>query len=274
MRDHDRIDPCLSVERLGRGRKLRMSLRDVGGMTARNLRRTLRTPQLIVMTVAQPATILLLFRYILGGSIHVVGFDYVNYMVPGVLLEAVLLGGMTTALAIAQDFQTGIINRFKSLPMTRSAVLVGRTLADLCRSVLALVSTLGLAVIVGFSFHNRIGPCLLALVLLVGFGYAFTWVYVSIGLFVKDPQAAQMASILPFFLLLFVSSALVPVSTMPHWLQPFARHQPVSVVIDASRALLQHAAVGTLLWQAAAWTVAFFGTFFAAASLMYRRANL
>ena len=145
-----RSAPCRST--------LRLALRDIRGITKRNLLRIIRTPQLLFMSIVQPTIILLLFRYVLGGAIHVPGVDYVDYVVPGIFLEAVLIGGMTTALALAQDLQAGMIDRFRSLPMARSAFLAGRTLADLCRSVLALAFIIGLGVLVGFRFHNSSAP--------------------------------------------------------------------------------------------------------------------
>ena len=146
----------------------RLALRDIMGITKRNLLRIIRTPQLLFMSVVQPTIILLLFRYVLGGAIHVPGIDYVDYVVPGIFLEAVLIGGMTTALALAQDLQAGMIDRFRSLPMARSAFLAGRTLADLCRSVLALVFIIGLGLLVGFRFHNTVGACLAGVGLIIG----------------------------------------------------------------------------------------------------------
>ena len=135
----------------------RLALRDMVGVTRRNLLRIVRTPQLLFMSIVQPTIILLLFRYVLGGSIKIPGVDYVDYIVPGIFLEAVLIGGMTTALALAQDLQAGMIDRFRSLPMARSAFLAGRTLADLCRSVFALAFIIGLGLLVGFRFHNSVG---------------------------------------------------------------------------------------------------------------------
>jgi hypothetical protein len=122
----------------------RLAVRDIGGITRRNLLRVIRTPQLLFMSIVQPTIILLLFRYVLGGAIRVPGLDYVDYVVPGIFLEAVLIGGMTTALALAQDLQAGIVDRFRSLPMARPAFLAGRTLAGICRSVLALACIIGL----------------------------------------------------------------------------------------------------------------------------------
>ncbi len=251
----------------------RLAVRDTRGITKRNLLRIVRTPQLLFMTLVQPMVILLLFRYVLGGAIDVPGLDYVDYVVPGIFLEAVLIGGMTTALALATDLQAGIIDRFRSLPMARSAFLAGRTLADLCRAILALVFIVIIGLLVGFRFHNSVGACLAGIALIIGFGYAFTWVYAAIGLAVKDPQTAQITSILPMFILFFASSALVPVSTMPGWLQPFARNQPVSVTIDSVRALFEGGPVYHQLWQAVLWCIGIFVVFLAISLNLYRRAG-
>jgi len=253
---------------------MRLALRDIGGITRRNLLRIARTPQLVFVSILQPTIILLLFRFVLGGAIHIPGVDYVDYVVPGIFLEAVLLGGMTTALALAQDLQSGMIDRFRSLPMARSAFLAGRTLADLSRGVIALAALIGLGAAVGFRFHNSAGACLAGVALILAFGYAMTWAYAAIGLAVKDPQTAQMASILPMFVLFFASSALVPVSTMPGWLQPFARNQPATVTIDSVRALFEGGPVYHDLWQAVAWCGGIFLVFLAVSLRLYRRATV
>lgn len=252
---------------------LGLAFRDIRGMTRRNLLRIVRTPQLLFMTILQPTIILLLFRYVLGGAIHVPGVDYVDYVVPGIFLEAVLIGGMTTALALATDLQAGMIDRFRSLPMARSAFLAGRTLADLCRAVLALAFIIVLGLLVGFRFHNSVGACLGGVALIIVFGYSFTWVYAAIALAVKDPQTAQMTSILPMFILFFASSALVPVTTMPGWLRPFAENQPASVSINAVRALFEGGPVYHDLWQAVSWCVAILVVFFVISLNLYRRAT-
>jgi ABC transporter DrrB family efflux protein len=252
---------------------MRLALRDIGGITKRNLLRILRTPQLMFVSILQPTIILLLFRFVLGGAIHIPGVDYVDYVVPGIFLEAVLIGGMTTALALAQDLQAGMIDRFRSLPMARSAFLAGRTVADLSRGILALAALIGLGCAVGFRFHNGLGACLGGVVLILGFGYVMTWVYATIGLAVKDPQAAQMAAILPMFVLFFASSALVPVATMPGWLQPFARNQPATVTIDSVRALFDGGPVYHDLWQAVAWCAGILVVFLAVSLNLYRKAT-
>ena len=250
----------------------RLALRDIGGMTKRNLLRIIRTPQLLFVSVLQPAIILLLFRYVLGGAIHVPGVNYVDFVVPGIFLEAVLIGGMTTALALAQDLQAGMIDRFRSLPMARPAFLAGRTLADLARSVLALAFMIGLGLLVGFRFHNSAPACLAGVALIIAFGYALTWVYAAVGLAVKDPQTAQMAAILPMFILFFASSALVPVSTMPGWLQPFARNQPATVTINSVRALFEGGPVCHNLWQSVLWCLGIFVVFLVVSLNLYRKA--
>ena len=250
-----------------------MALRDMGGMTRRNLLRISRTPQQLFFSIVQPTIILLLFRYVLGGAIRLPGVDYVNFVVPGIFLEAALLGGMTTAVALAEDLQSGKVDRFRSLPMARSAFLAGRTLADLCRSTLALAFMLGLGVLVGFRFHAPVGSCLAAVALILAFSYAFTWVYAAVGLAVKDPQTAQLASVLPMFILFFASSALVPVATMPGWLQPFANNQPATVTVNAVRALFEGGPVTHELFQALLWCVGIFVVFLVVSLNLYRRAT-
>jgi ABC-2 type transport system permease protein/oleandomycin transport system permease protein len=252
---------------------LRLAARDVLGVTRRNLLRILRTPQLMFISLVQPTIILLLFRYVLGGAIRVPGGHYVDYVVPGIFLETVLIGGMTTALALAQDLQSGMIDRFRSLPMARPAFLAGRTLADGARSIVALLVIVGLGVLVGFRFHTGVGSCLAGIAVVIMFGYAFTWMYAAIGLLVKDPQTAQMAAILPMFVLFFASSALVPVATMPGWLQTFARDQPTSVTIEAVRALFEGGPVYHYLWQAIAWSALILASFLALSLRLYRNAT-
>ena len=249
----------------------RLAVRDFYGMTKRNLLRIIRTPQLLVLSLAQPTLILLLLRYVLGGAIHVPGINYVDYVVPAIFLEVVLIGGMTTALALSQDLQAGMVERFRSLPMARSAFLAGRALADLCRSVLALCFMIGLGLLVGFRFHEDAWKCLAGIGLIILFGYAFIWLYAAVGLAVRDPQTAQIAAILPMFILFFASSAVVPVATMPGWLQPFARNQPASVVIDSVRALFEGGPLSPDLWQAFAWSAAILVVFFAVSLNLYRR---
>jgi ABC transporter DrrB family efflux protein len=244
--------------------------RDTGGVAKRNLLRILRNPRLLLISALQPALLLVLFRYVLGGAIHIPGGSYVDYIVPAVFIEAVMIGGMATAIGLADDLGSGIIDRFRSLPMARSAVLAGRTLADLARSVFALALMVGLGLLIGFSFHAGLGSIIGGLALVIVFGYCFSWIYATIGLVTEDPETAQVAGILPFFVLVFASSAIVPVATMPSWLQPFARHQPVSITINAVRALLQGEPTHHWVWQSLAWSAGIVVVFFTIAVRLYR----
>lgn len=250
-----------------------LGLADTFGVAKRNLLRFSRTPGLVFAGVAQPALLLLLFRYVLAGAVKMRAGSYVDYVIPGVFVEAVLIGGMATSIGLAQDLKGGMIDRFRSLPMARPAVLAGRTLADVARSALSLGVMVALGIAVGFRFDNGPGAVLGGLGLVVAFGYAFSWVYAAIGLATKDPETAQVVGILPFFVLVFVSNAIVPVASMPAWLQAFARNQPLSMVVGAVRALLDGGPVAHLAWLALAWSAAMLAAFFALSLWLYRRAT-
>ena len=249
----------------------RLALRDTIGVAKRNLLRIARTPMMLLVSAVQPALLLILFRYVLGGAIRIPGRSYVDYVVPAIFVEAVLIGGMTTSIGLAQDLQSGIIDRFRSLPMARSAVLAGRTLADLSRSIFSITIMIGLGLLVGFRFHADVPSVIGGLALILLFGYAFSWVYACIGLATKDPETAQIAGILPFFVLMFASNAVVPVATMPGWLQPFARNQPLSITVAAARALLEGGPAAHYVWQTLAWSAGIFIVFFTIALRLYRR---
>jgi ABC-2 type transport system permease protein/oleandomycin transport system permease protein len=248
----------------------RLAVRDTLGVAKRNLLRIVRTPLMLIVTAVQPALLLVLFRYVLGGAIVIPGGSYVDYVVPAVFVEAVLIGGMTTSIGLAEDLKSGIVDRFRSLPMARSAVLAGRTLADLSRSLFSLGVMVGLGLAVGFRFHSSIGSILAGLAIVIAFGYAFSWMYVAIGLATKDPETAQIAGILPFFVLMFASNAVVPVATMPSWLQGFARNQPLSVTVSAARGLLEGGASWHWVWQALIWSAGLLILFFTASLRLYR----
>jgi ABC transporter DrrB family efflux protein len=250
-----------------------IALRDTAGVAKRNLLRIVRTPLMLIVTAIQPALLLVLFRYVLGGAIQIPGGSYVDFVVPAIFVEAVLIGGMTTSIGLAQDLKSGIIDRFRSLPMARSAVLAGRTVADLSRSVFSLAVMVGLGLLVGFRFHASVPGILAGMAVILAFGYAFSWMYAAIGLATKDPETAQIAGILPFFVLLFASNAIVPVATMPGWLQGFARNQPLSITVSAVRALLEGGAAAHYVWQALAWATAIFAVFFTVSIWLYRNAT-
>jgi ABC transporter DrrB family efflux protein len=247
-------------------------LRDVGGVARRNLIRSVRTPQLVLYLV-QPLMMLLLFRYIFGGAIKVPHGGYVDFVVPAIFLITVLVGAMTAAIGIAEDLKSGMIDRFRSLPMARSAVLAGRSLTDLARNVVSLAVMIGLGLAVGFRFHSDAGRIALGLVLILAFGFAFGWMNSTIGILARDPESAQNAATGPMFLLLFASNAIVPVGSLPGWLQPFARDQPLGVTTSAVRALFEGGPVGSDPWISLAWSAGLTVAFFVTSLVLYERAS-
>lgn len=260
-----------SFEDTARPITLGVVLTDIGGITRRNLRRILRTPRLLVFSSIQPVMFVLLFRYVFAGAIKVPHGDYVDYLMPGIFVQTALFGGASTAVGLATDLQGGIVDRFRSLPMARSAVLAGRTIADLVRNVAVLILMVAVGVLVGFRFHGSIGNDLGGLGLVLLFGYAFSWVFATIGLLVKDPETAQVAGFLPLFPLVFASSAFVPVASMPGWLQAFANVQPVSVTVNAVRALVVGGPIEHWLWQSLVWGAGILVFFAILAVRQYRK---
>jgi ABC-2 type transport system permease protein/oleandomycin transport system permease protein len=248
-----------------------LALRDISGVAKRTLLRTTRTPQLVLYTI-QPIMLLLLFRYIFGGAIKVPGGDYTDFVVPAIFLVTVLVGAMTSAIGIAEDLKSGMVDRFRSLPMARSAVLAGRSLADLGRSVFSLAIMVGIGIAVGFRFHSDAGRILLGMLLILAFGYSFSWMNAAIGISSKDPESAQNGATGPTFLLLFASNAIVPASTLPGWLQSFARNQPLGVTTSAVRELFEGGAAAHDVWLSLAWSAGITVVFFAIALTLYQRA--
>jgi ABC transporter DrrB family efflux protein len=248
-----------------------LALRDFAGVARRNLLRSVRTPLLLLYTL-EPVLLLLVFRYIFGGAIRSPVGGYTSFVVPAVFVLTVLVGAMTSAIGIAEDLKSGMIDRFRSLPMARSAVLTGRSLTDLARNVISLAVMTGLGVAVGFRFHSDAGRIAAGMLLILAFGYAFTWMNTAIGIAAKDPESAQNAAVGPVFILLFASNAIVPASTLPGWLQPFARNQPLSVTTSAVRDLFQGSAAATDAWVSLAWSAGFTLVFFLTAYALYQRA--
>jgi ABC transporter DrrB family efflux protein len=211
-------------------------VRSTATVTRRALLRYVRTPQLIVMATIQMAMFFLIYRYMFGGAIRSVGLPYVDYLVPGFIATGVLFSGIGAAVAAADDLQQGFIDRLRSLPIPRSSVLVARALADTAILTLSCAATVGIAFAVGFRLHGSVLDGLAAFGLVVVFGFAFEWLFVTMGLFAGNSQAAQGMGMI-VFPFAFISSAYIPVSTMPGWLQAFAKHQPLTPMVDAVRAL-------------------------------------
>ncbi len=216
--------------------------------------RYLRTPQLIVLGTIQGAMFLLIFRYVFGGAIEIGGIRYVDFLVPGFVTTSVLFAGMNAATAMAEDLEQGFVDRLRSLPIARGSVLAGRALADTAWGTWGLLVTAALGFAVGFRLHAPVTHGLTAVGLCVAFAFAFEWLFIVLGLFAGTAQAAQGMALL-VFPLTFVSSAYVPVSSMPGWMQAFADHQPLTYMVDAVRALTQGAQAEALLGHPAAYFV-------------------
>jgi ABC transporter DrrB family efflux protein len=244
-------------------------LADTAVITRRNLKRIRRTPRLLAVSSVQPVMFVLLFRYVFGGAIHAGGASYIDYLLPGILVTATLFGA-TTSVAMATDLAGGMIDRFRSLPMARTAVLAGRCVADVTRSVIVIALVLVVGTLTGFRFHNGVLPALGAIGLVLAFGFAFTWLYALVGMLVGDPETAQLAAFLPVFLLIFASSVFVPIATMPGWLQAFAKVQPVTVTVNTVRALAEGGAAAHWAWQSGCWIAGFIAVFGALAVRRYR----
>jgi ABC transporter DrrB family efflux protein len=246
-------------------------------LARRSVLETLRIPELIMFVAIQPVMFVILFRYVFGGAIQVPGGQYVNYLMPGIFVQTVAFGGVTTAIGLAQDMQRGIIDRFRSLPMSSSAVLTGRTIADLARNLFTVIIMLVVGFLVGFRPGGTPLEFLLGIVVLLGVSFAFSWISAFIGLLVRSVEAAQSGGFIWLFPLTFASSAFVPVATMPSWLRGFAQHNPVSVLADSLRGLfhvnpaLTTADTRWALIQSAAWIVGILAVFVPLSVIRYRR---
>jgi ABC transporter DrrB family efflux protein len=239
----------------------------------RNLLRLPRAPDLLLAFTVQPIMFVLLFVYVFGGAISTPGFDdYADFLIPGIIVQNIAFGGFVTALGLNEDLKKGLIDRFRSLPMARSAVLAGRTLADVVTNFLSMMVLLTTGLIIGFSFDSTVGEILLGVVLLLLFGYAFSWFFALLGLLVSSPEAANSVGFIAVFPLTFISSAFVPVESMPGALQWFAEINPFTIVVDAIRALWLSAPAGNSVWAAFAWTAAIFVIFAPLAVRRYRTA--
>src|SRR4029450_3045771 len=225
------------------------------GIARRGLLKYLRTPQLVVLGTIQGALFLLIFRYVFGGAIGADGgLDYVDFLVPGFITTGILFSGMGAAAGVAEDLEQGLVDRLRSLPIPRSAVLAGRALADTALLVWSLVITSAVGFAVGFRLHGGLADALAAFGLLLVFGFAFEWMFITLGLVAGTPQAAQGLALM-VFPLTFVSSAYVPVESMPGWMQSVAEPQPITVMVDAVRALTQGPAAEAMLGHGAGWYV-------------------
>jgi ABC transporter DrrB family efflux protein len=249
------------------------ALRDTFAITQRNLIAYRRVPQLLVFSTIQPVIFVLMFRYVFGGAIKLPGpIPYVDFLMPGIFVQMVVFGAIATAIGLATDMKSGLMERFHALPMALSAVLTGRTMADLARNVFVVILMMIVGFLVGWRIHTNVLALLAGAFLVLLFGYAMSWIFATVGLAVGDPETAQAAAFPVLAPLVFASSAFVSPDKMPGWLQVFANHQPVSATASAVRALVNGGPTATYVWQSAAWCVAILVVFAPIAVRLYRRA--
>jgi ABC transporter DrrB family efflux protein len=235
---------------------------DTRVIARRNLLSLLRTPQIVVFASIQPVIFVLLFRYVFGGSIHVPGYgNYADFLIPGIIVQTTVFGGSSLTVRVAEDMSKGITDRFRSLPMSRAAILTGATIASVARTTFTLILVTFVGLAVGFRFHTPVSHIALGFVVAISFGYAFAWFFTLVGLLVRSTEAAQLAAFLPIFPLVFAASTFTSTSTMPSWLRTFAEHQPITQVVNSIRALTQGvdpatgATIRALAWSAVIVTV-------------------
>lgn len=253
--------------------RARWAVTDTLTITRRNLLVWMRVPAYIAFTVIQPVMFVLMFRYVFGGAIPVqVPGGYVSFLMPGIIGQTAAFATFGTAIALALELQKGVIDRLRSMPMARSAVLAGRLVADTARMLVTILVILGVGYAVGFRFQNGVGPAIAMVALATVFGLAFCCIAAFTGLAIGDQESVQAFGMIWLFPLTFVSSAFVPISTMPGWLQAFANNQPVTYAIDTMRHLALGGAVWPSLWKTIAWLAGIFLVFAPLAVRAYRRA--
>jgi ABC-2 type transport system permease protein len=253
-------------------RTLRYALSDTLVLAKRSLLRIPRQPDLLLGFTVQPVMFVLLFVYVFGGAIRTPGFDYVDFLMPGIVVQTMAFGGFVTALGLAEDLKKGLIDRFRSLPMSRAAVLTGRTLADVATNVVQLAVMIPVGLVVGFSFSTGVAKVVAGIGLLLLLGYAFSWVFAFIGLSASSPEASNAYGFIVILPLTFASSAFVPVESMPTWLETFAEVNPITTMVDATRALFLGTPAHNDVWGAVAWAVGIVAVFGALSVWRYRRA--
>jgi ABC transporter DrrB family efflux protein len=260
--------------RLYSPRELRGAVTDAEVVTARNLRHFIRQPQLLIFSTVQPIMFVLLFVYVFGGAVKGAlpnGVTYVDFLLPGIFVQSVAFRATQTAIGLAEDLERGVVDRFRSMPMARSAVLLGRTLADLVRNVLIIALMIGVGYLIGFSFQAGALQALGSIVVVAAFGFALSWIFAFVALTVRGAEAAQAAGFVVIFPLVFASSVFVPVSSMPSWLQSFARVSPVTVTADVARSYALIPGVPSSLGEAAAWIGGLLVVFIPLCVWRYRR---
>jgi ABC-2 type transport system permease protein/oleandomycin transport system permease protein len=251
---------------------MRRLLNDTLVIAERNLVRLPRAPELLLAFTVQPIMFVLLFRYVFGGSIKTPGFSYADFLIPGIIVQNIAFGGFVTALGLNEDLHKGLIDRFRSLPMARAAVLAGRTFADIVTNAFSATILVITGLLIGFSFHAGVLDVLAGVALLLAFGYAFSWVFAFVGMLVSSPEAANSVGFILVFPLTFISSAFVEPKYLPAVLRAFANVNPFTVTVDAMRSLWLGAPAGNNVWGAFVWTAVIIAIFAPLAVARYRHA--
>ncbi len=248
-----------------------MVFAQTGVLARRNLLHVLSDPEQLIGITIQPLMFLLLFVYVFGGAISGSTTGYLEYVLPGLLVQGIGFGTTQTAIGLNADFQRGLIDRFRSLPMARSAVVAGRVTADISRTAWMCLITVAIAVALGFRFHGGVAGAVGAFGLVLALGVAMCWLMAFLGVSLRSAEAVQTAGFLLILPLTFASSVLVPAASMPGWLQAFVKVNPISIFATAMRGLLLGGPVATPVLQAAAWIVGLCVVFGTLTVSRYRR---
>jgi ABC-2 type transport system permease protein/oleandomycin transport system permease protein len=231
---------------------------DSAVVTGRNLRHFVRQPQLLIFSTIQPVMFVLLFAYVFGGAVRGSlpnGVSYIDFLLPGIFVQSVAFRATQTAVGLSEDLERGVVDRFRSMPMARSAVLVGRTTADLVRNVLIILLMIVIGYAIGFRFTAGFFQAVASIAVVAAFGLALSWIFAFVALTVRGAEAAQSAGFVVIFPLVFASSVFVPVASMPDWLQTFAKVSPVTLTANTARSFalvngVPSSLAGTLAWIA------------------------
>jgi len=251
---------------------IRDSVSDTLVLAKRSFMRIQRAPDLLLSFTVQPIMFVLLFVYVFGGAIETPGYSYVDFLIPGIIVQTMSFGGFVTALGLSDDLKKGLVDRFRSLPMSRGAVLAGRTLADIGTNTISLAIMIVVGLIAGFSFDAPASHIVAGIGLMLFFGYAFSWVFAFVGLVSSSPESSQAFGFIIIFPLTFISSAFVPVDSMPAALQAFAEVNPFTITVDAMRALWLGAPAGNSIWGALLWSIGIAVVFATLSVNRYKRA--
>jgi ABC transporter DrrB family efflux protein len=254
--------------------RLRWGLSDCAVVTGRNIRHFMRQPQLLLFSTVQPIMFVLLFAFVFGGAIGTslpAGVEYIDFLLPGIFIQSQAFRSSQTAIGLAQDLERGVVDRFRSMPMARPAVLVGRTAADLVRGVFVVALMVVVGYAIGFRFQEGLLSALGAVVVVSAFGFAMSWIFTYIALRVRGAESVQSAAFVAIFPLVFASSIFVPVTTMPSWLEGFAAVSPITASVDTARALSIGGDVSEPLLQSLAWFAGILLVFIPLCVRRYRR---